>query len=156
MQGAFAPGARPPVAMFADDSMCSTTGALHSPLSPYQVAKPNSRGFAKEPREGSVCKPGALTWVSSSGSQVSPMRPPQSGSAAAGGLGKVRHLAVADLWVQDKVPAGDFQFEKIAGCIKPADILTKHVDAPTMLRHLSSPNMEYEDGRADAAPTLTH
>ena len=28
------------------------------------------------------------------------------------GLGKIRHLAVADLWVQDKVRAGDFLLEK--------------------------------------------
>ena len=37
------------------------------------------------------------------------------------GLGKVRHLAVADLWVQDKVRAGDFRLMKVAtsGCWPP-------------------------------------
>ena len=35
------------------------------------------------------------------------------------GLGKVLHLAVADLWVQDKVRAGDFSLKKVAGGTEP-------------------------------------
>ena len=31
------------------------------------------------------------------------------------GLGKVRHLAVADLWVPDRVRSGDFILRKVAG-----------------------------------------
>ena len=40
------------------------------------------------------------------------------------GLGKVRHLATADLWVQDRVRKNDFRLEKILGAENPADMLT--------------------------------
>ena len=32
------------------------------------------------------------------------------------GLGKIRHLATADLWVQDRLKRGDFALVKIPGC----------------------------------------
>ena len=70
------------------------------------------------------------------------------------GLGKVRHLAVADLWVQDKVKAGDFVLEKVAGSDNPADMLTKHVDAPTRTKHLKSLGLRLETGRSSLAPTI--
>ena len=41
------------------------------------------------------------------------------------GLGKVRHLAVQDLWVQQRVRAGDFELYKIPGERNPADLFTK-------------------------------
>ena len=72
------------------------------------------------------------------------------------GLGKVRHLAVADLWVQDKIKSKDFALQKIKGTHNPADILTKHIDAPTLHRHLENRSMGMEQGRAESAPTLTH
>ena len=40
------------------------------------------------------------------------------------GLGKVRHLATADLWDQDRVRKNDFRLEKILGAENPADMLT--------------------------------
>ena len=72
------------------------------------------------------------------------------------GLGKIRHLAVADLWVQDKVRSGDFQLHKILGTHNPADALTKHISNPDMRKHLAFMNLELEAGRAESAPTLTH
>ena len=54
------------------------------------------------------------------------------------GLGKIRHLAVADLWVQDKVRAKDFGLHKVAGAQNPADILTKHVSKDVLQKHLPS------------------
>ena len=41
------------------------------------------------------------------------------------GLGKVRHLAVQDLWVQQRVRGGDFELFKIPGERNPADLFTK-------------------------------
>ena len=72
------------------------------------------------------------------------------------GLGKIRHLAVADLWVQDKLRAGDFGLEKVPGKLNPADILTKHVEAPLLHRHLQTLGLSLEKGRAESAPSLTH
>ena len=42
------------------------------------------------------------------------------------GIGKIRHLHVADLWVQDRVRKGDFALTKTPGESNPADMLTKH------------------------------
>ena len=70
------------------------------------------------------------------------------------GLGKVRHVKVQTLWVQDKLRSGDFGLEKIDGTLNMSDILTKHVDANTLKRHLASLGFMAMYGRADTAPTL--
>ena len=72
------------------------------------------------------------------------------------GLGKIRHLHVADLWVQDRVKKGDFALTKVAGADNPADILTKHVPRDVMVRHMNFMGLCPEDGRAALAPTLQH
>ena len=70
------------------------------------------------------------------------------------GLGKVRHLATADLWMQDRICKGDFALEKVAGADKPSDILTKHVDRAIMNKTMSTLGLHYEDGRAESAPAI--
>ena len=72
------------------------------------------------------------------------------------GLGKIRHLAVADLWVQDRVRAGDFSLRKVLGSQNPADMFTKYTDRATLMRHLAELDLVFEEGRADSAPSLTH
>ena len=48
------------------------------------------------------------------------------------GLGKIRHLATADLWVQEKLRLQEFKLTKIPGAANPADILTTYVDRQTL------------------------
>ena len=72
------------------------------------------------------------------------------------GLGRIRHLAVADLWVQDRVAGGDFKLSKIKGTENPADCLTKYLDHRTLMKHVETMGLVYADGRAESAPTLTH
>ena len=72
------------------------------------------------------------------------------------GLGKIRHLHVADLWVQDRVRRGDFTLTKVPGSDNPADILTKHVPRDVMNRHMKFMGIGPEEGRASSAPTLQH
>ena len=45
--------------------------------------------------------------------------------ASRSGLGKVRHLEVRHLWVQDAVSRGRFVIKKVMGKFNPADVLTK-------------------------------
>jgi hypothetical protein len=78
-------------------------------------------------------------------------------SAAAGicrrsGIGRVRHLAVGQLWVQEGLHRGDFKLFKIAGAQKPADLLTKHLPRETLDRHMKSMRMVNVEGRAATAP----
>ena len=70
------------------------------------------------------------------------------------GLGKVRHLATADLWMQDRIRKGDFSLEKIAGADNPADMLTKHVARDLISKHMSTLGLFYEEGRAKSAPSI--
>ena len=70
------------------------------------------------------------------------------------GLGKIRHLAVADLWVQDKLKTGDFQLSKIPGLENPGDLFTKYLDARSADAHVGRLNLVTEEGRAKSAPAL--
>ena len=72
------------------------------------------------------------------------------------GLGKVRHLATADLWVQDRLRKRDFSLEKIPGSENPSDMLTKHVDRTLLHKHMSKLGLVYESGRAISAPSIDH
>ena len=72
------------------------------------------------------------------------------------GLGKIRHLHVSDLWIQDRLKTGDFKLSKVAGADNPADILTKHVTRDIMRRHMEAMNLRPEGGRASSAPTIDH
>ena len=69
------------------------------------------------------------------------------------GLGKVRHLAVADLWIQDHLRSGDFALSKVKGPDNPADVLTKLVDKLTLDKHIGTMSLEGLDRRAGSAPT---
>ena len=44
------------------------------------------------------------------------------------GLGRVRHLAVSDLWVQQRLRSKGMDIEKVNGLDNPADLLTKSMD----------------------------
>ena len=70
------------------------------------------------------------------------------------GLCKIRHLAVADLWIQDRLRCGDVQLEKIPGSDNASDILTKHTDTKTLDKHLATLGLVFEDGRSQLAPTV--
>ena len=76
------------------------------------------------------------------------------GIARRNGLGKVRHLAVADLWVQEKVKTGALSLHNIKGDENASDILTKFVARPLMCKHLSTLNLYSEPGRASLGPTI--
>ena len=52
------------------------------------------------------------------------------GIASRQGLGRIRHVAVADLWIQQRLKAGSFSIHKVPGPNNPADLMTKALDAP--------------------------
>ena len=69
------------------------------------------------------------------------------------GLGKIRHLAAADRWVQDKVRCGDFKISKVLGTENISDVLTKFVDRAKLCKHLRTLGLRKESGRPELAPT---
>ena len=42
------------------------------------------------------------------------------------GVGKLKHISVKQLWLQEKIAAGRIAFEKIDRSINSADAMTKH------------------------------
>ena len=74
------------------------------------------------------------------------------GMVARVGLGKVRHLSVSDLWVQQFARKGLVQYFKMCGAQNPADLLTKAVDAATMWKHMACIGQIVLAGRAKSAP----
>ena len=70
------------------------------------------------------------------------------------GLGRVRHLAVADLWVQQKAKSGEVAYQKLEGKKNTSDMLTKAVDSDTLMRHMQALGMEFREGRNSATPAF--
>ena len=70
------------------------------------------------------------------------------------GLGRVRHLDVSDLWVQERVRNGDIEIRKVAGADNPADALTKILLRPSLVKHLCAMSIHPEEGRPAMAPRL--
>jgi hypothetical protein len=56
------------------------------------------------------------------------------GVASRLGIGKVKHLDVGWLWIQDAVRKGDLVLRKINGKVNPADVLTKPKSAAEAMR----------------------
>ena len=54
------------------------------------------------------------------------------------GVGKVRHLDLKQLWIQEHVRSGRLRLRKVAGESNPADIGTKVLDQYTIARHLKT------------------
>ena len=74
------------------------------------------------------------------------------GMASRRGLGKVRHIAVNQLWIQDRIARGDLTIEKVNGKENIADILTKHVNAEDIRVHLHRTGQAITQGRHSIAP----
>ena len=70
------------------------------------------------------------------------------------GLGKVRHLATADLWIQQRVRRKEITMAKWPGEKNPADLCTKGLSPEATSRHLGAMGFETQAGRAEAAPAL--
>ena len=71
------------------------------------------------------------------------------------GLGKVRHIEVNQLWLQEHVSNGIFEVINVTGSDNPADLLTKHLCSDDMAKHLSKSGFEVMLGRHELVPALT-
>jgi len=70
------------------------------------------------------------------------------------GLGKIRHLDVSSLWVQQKQNEKKFYVEKVDGKRNPSDMLTKNVPRETMDKYLEELGWTRRTGRAEKAAEL--
>ena len=71
------------------------------------------------------------------------------------GLGRVRHLATADLWIQQKVRDGSLSVTKLLGTINGAALMTKSKSRGEILRQLGLIGFRQLDGRPAVSPKRT-
>ena len=71
------------------------------------------------------------------------------------GLGRVRHLAVGDLWVQQRSKNKEVNYVKLPGVKNTSDILTNAVDAETIEKHMVALNLRTRSGRHPDTPAYT-
>ena len=71
------------------------------------------------------------------------------------GLGRVRHLAVADLWVQQRAKGGEVNYVKLDGKRNTSDMMTKAVEGEVINRHMQALGLQYRSGRHEATPAYT-
>ena len=74
------------------------------------------------------------------------------GIASRRGLGKVRHIEVNQLWLQDKVNNGEIQVMKVKGEGNLADGLTKALEGPGVRKHINLTGQEVVEGRHVLTP----
>jgi len=68
------------------------------------------------------------------------------------GIGKVRHIEVSQLWLQDKARKGEIEVIKVEGSKNVADALTKAVNQEDLNRHIEKVRMTAEEGRHELSP----
>ena len=76
------------------------------------------------------------------------------GIARRRGVGKIRHLDTADLWIQERIREKDLQLDKVLGADIPGDAFTKYVTRPLLEKHMQRIAVYPEDGRAQCAPQI--
>jgi hypothetical protein len=76
------------------------------------------------------------------------------GIAERTGLGKVRHIEVNQLWIQEKVREGRIQLVKVEGTENLADALTKYVDSDMLDKHIKGSECEVAGGRHELMPEV--
>ena len=64
------------------------------------------------------------------------------------GNGKLRHIRVSEMWIQEIAQDGLISYRKVAGAKNAADLMTKHVPAPLATQHLQGMYLRIDAGRA--------
>ena len=64
------------------------------------------------------------------------------------GCGKLRHVRVGNLWVQEKQDTGELGYKKVDGSENPADAGTKYLSEEKMRKMMSSVLQEPVEGRS--------
>ena len=70
------------------------------------------------------------------------------------GTGKVRHIEVCQLWVQDMVASGKVDINKTGTQLNLAEALTKYVDSSTMEYHIAQTGGHVRQDRHRDAPKV--
>jgi hypothetical protein len=64
------------------------------------------------------------------------------------GSGKLRHINISLLWIQEKESKEELSFEKVLGTENPADMMTKNLDALKIAKFSTMLQQEFRAGRS--------
>ena len=67
------------------------------------------------------------------------------------GNGRLRHVRVGMLWIQERVEDGIISVRKVLGTENPADAMTKYLPASKMNQYMEVMSQVYKGGRADTS-----
>ena len=70
------------------------------------------------------------------------------------GIGKIRHLDVSTLWLQEKQLKQLMEVRKVHGLANAGDLMTKNVPYEVIKKYIAAINCEWRDGRAQIAAQL--
>ena len=76
------------------------------------------------------------------------------GTASRRGNGKMRHVRVGMLWIQEQVEEGSIGIQKVRGEENPADVLTKNLQQRKLFELKMRASQSQRDGRAEAGLVL--
>ena len=65
------------------------------------------------------------------------------------GAGKMRHININTLWIQDVQDSENVEFQKILGTENPADLMTKYLSRDVLNGHMTKLGQEIREGRAE-------
>ena len=71
------------------------------------------------------------------------------------GSGKLRHIRVGQLWIQEMAEEGEVKVRKIGGEQNVADLMTKHLADRKVSQFIENMNCEARSGRADIGLQIT-
>ena len=71
------------------------------------------------------------------------------------GSGKLRHIRVGQLWIQEMAEEGEVQVKKVGGEINIADLMTKYLADRKVLQFMELMNCDFCSGRADTSLHIT-
>ncbi len=64
------------------------------------------------------------------------------------GVGKLRHINISSLWIQEKQDLKELELRKVLGTDNPADMMTKHLPRASLDRCMTQLNQHRVCGRA--------
>ena len=68
------------------------------------------------------------------------------------GAGKLRHINISCLWIQEVQGTKQLELRKVLGTETPADMMTKHVNKELIEKYLKELRLESKEGRPESAP----
>ena len=71
------------------------------------------------------------------------------------GSGKLRHIKVGQLWIQEMAEDGEVQVRKVLGDSNPADLMTKHLQEKKVVQFMAHMNCIHLQGRASTGLELS-